>query len=119
MRQWHVDPRLLCQKHLLGEHVEHHMMVGAIRHGLSIAGWVGKGLIDVRTIRERHDAIATEMEARGIKHQSPLRPYTLDGLHVASVNPLVSILELERRCKACARRIEQSLAKSFTNHTSV
>ena len=31
MRQWMVDPRLLCRKHLLGEHVENHMFIGTLK----------------------------------------------------------------------------------------
>jgi hypothetical protein len=27
---WMVDPRLVCSKHLLGEHVELHMFVGCL-----------------------------------------------------------------------------------------
>lgn len=43
MRQWLVDPRCLCDKHLLGEHVEHHMFIGTLRKNKSIQGYLDKG----------------------------------------------------------------------------
>lgn len=39
MRMWLVPTRFVRRKHLLGEHVEHHMLVGSIHKGLSMAGF--------------------------------------------------------------------------------
>ena len=36
MRMWNVDPKLMCNKHLLGEHVEMHMFFGTIQKGISM-----------------------------------------------------------------------------------
>lgn len=36
MRMWMVPPELMCRQHLLGEHVELHMFVGAINKGTSV-----------------------------------------------------------------------------------
>ena len=41
MRMWMVDPKKMCRKHLLGEHVEIHMMVGTLLKGRSIDGFLG------------------------------------------------------------------------------
>ena len=38
MRMWMVPVQYMCRKHLLGEHVEHHMLVGSIHKGLSMRG---------------------------------------------------------------------------------
>lgn len=33
MRMWVVNPKILCRKHLLGEHVELHMATGHLQRG--------------------------------------------------------------------------------------
>jgi Pyrimidine dimer DNA glycosylase len=45
MRMWLVDPRLMCSQHLLGEHVELHMLVGSLNRkktsmAFYAAGWL-------------------------------------------------------------------------------
>jgi hypothetical protein len=61
----------MCRRHLLGEHVETHMMVGALLRGKNLEGFYD-GLIDTRLIRVRHDTVAAEMLRRGYRHDSPL-----------------------------------------------
>ena len=36
MRMWLVPPSHMCRKHLLGEHVELHMLLGTLKKGKSI-----------------------------------------------------------------------------------
>ena len=103
MRMWNVNPKMLCRKHLLGEHVEQHMFLGTILHGSSLNGYVVKGLVDTRLIKQRHDQLAEEMKNRGYNHKSPLE-YE-DKLSLGTVNPQISIQELVRRCPDCAQRI--------------
>ena len=105
MRQWHVDPALLCRKHLLGEHVEHHMMVGTLRKNRSLAGHIERGQIAVHTIIERHAALAAEMKRRGMQHSSPLPR----GTHAlvwteGHVDSEANLVELARRCSDCRAR---------------
>ena len=50
MRMWMVDPRIMCRQHLLGEHVEIHMFVGAISRGKSVKGYLEKGLLEVHNM---------------------------------------------------------------------
>ena len=45
MRMWMVPPSKMCRKHLLGEHVELHMIAACLRLGKSIRGYVETGLI--------------------------------------------------------------------------
>ena len=99
---WLVDPQVMCRKHLLGEHVEMHMLVGTIARGKSLAGYVAKGLIDTTQIQSRHDALAQEMLARGYKHKSPLVVPPVEAM--GHVDSLASIKELARRCELCASR---------------
>ena len=43
MRMWMIDPKLLCRKHLLGEHLEIHMFVGTINKGINVGVGVFAG----------------------------------------------------------------------------
>lgn len=65
MRMWMVNPKLLCGKHLRGEHVEMHMFEGCIRLGKSIKGYLEKGFVDPKRIKSRHNELAQEMLNRG------------------------------------------------------
>lgn len=72
MRMWAIDPSRLCRQHLLGEHVELHMMVGSLNKGISMEGYYTKGLVDTDQIEARHEALVAEMTVRGMRHKSPL-----------------------------------------------
>jgi hypothetical protein len=98
---WMVDPKIMCRKHLLGEHVELHMFVGTIKKGVSLDGYVSRGLVDTTKIVSRHEILVTEMIARGYNHQSPL-PY-VDTLGIGKVDAIASAVELHRRCPDCAK----------------
>ncbi len=104
MRMWNVDPRLMCRKHLLGEHVEMHMFAGTLAKGVSIKGYLDGGLVEVDRIRIRHDELAAEMERRGYKHSSPLRD-DCPSFCAGRVNADENLAELARRCPQCAAAI--------------
>jgi hypothetical protein len=72
MRMWMVNPKRMCRKHLLGEHVELHMLLGSLRKNRSIQGFLDAGLLQPQAVNQRHEALVEEMEARGYKHSSPL-----------------------------------------------
>ena len=101
MRMWLVNPRLMCRRHLLGEHVELHMMVGCIVRGKSLAGYIETGLIDTRLIRRRHLELVREMERRGYTHASELPAFKALGKG-GGIDAAGNLLELRRRCKSCA-----------------
>jgi hypothetical protein len=107
MRQWMVDPKLLCQKHLLGEHVESHMFIGTLKKGKSLKGYIDKGLVEVHNIQKRHDILADEMKRRGMNHNSPLEEFPL---YVSGVvDSKENLEELKRRCPYCLSRIQEEL----------
>lgn len=106
MRMWNVDPKLLCRKHLLGEHLETHYFIGTIRKGKSIKGYITNGLVEVHNILRRHDELAEEMKRRGYKHKSPARECNL--WECGCVDSEHNIVELHRRCSECRKRIERS-----------
>ena len=104
MRMWLVDPRVMCRQHLLGEHVELHMLVGHIRLKRAMGKFVTTGLVDTRKIAARHKALVGEMGRRGYNHQSPLH-YT-DLLKQGHVDVKASLVELVRRCPECRSRVK-------------
>lgn len=114
MRMWMVDPRVMCRKHLLGEHVELHMLVGAILKGKSLKGFIDKKLI-CNSIRKRHSQLVKEMKARGYTHKSPLPPFKYN--FKAQVNEEDSLKELLRRCPEC-RKNHGVLAQDFYDHVN-
>lgn len=105
MRMWKVNPRVMCSKHLRGEHVEMHMFVGTINKGISIKGYIAKGLVEVEHIRKRHDEIAEELVRRGGCHQSPLPNF--ESRVIGRVSTEDNLRELARRCSECRRLQEE------------
>ncbi len=107
MRQWLVDPKMLCRKHLLGEHVEHHMFVGTIKKGISVNGYLRDGLLEPETLQHRHNEIVVEMERRGYNHKSPLENVDISHLSKGKISIDRNIRDLMNRCEECAKRIEE------------
>lgn len=109
MRQWHVPVDCLCNKHLLGEHVEHHMFRSVILRGNSVEGYIKDGLLWLGTLKSRHDQIAKAIEARGMRHTSFFHPFDekqeMFGTVAFSVPE--NLRELQRRCPECRQRIEK------------
>lgn len=75
MRIWDLPPRLLCRKHLLGEHNELHIMWKCITEQRS--GWANHPETQrwrgrLAAMYRRHDALVREMHRRGFNHKSPL-----------------------------------------------
>lgn len=101
MRMWKVDPKKMCRKHLLGEHVEMHMFAGTINKGSGLKGYIEGGLVEVHSIKDRHAALALEMQARGYRHSSPLPDFTW--FEAGRVSIQDNERELCRRCKDCSK----------------
>jgi len=111
---WNVDPKLLCRKHLLGEHLEMHMFINAIREKKSIAGYLANGLVEPERIVKRHNELAREMQNRGYHHRSDVseedarivEEYSAGNEHSGHVNVERSIRDLLARCNECAQRMK-------------
>jgi hypothetical protein len=101
MRMWLIDPKKMCRQHLLGEHVEMHMFVGAINKNISIDGYIDGGLVEPRKIKARHSELVAEMKRRGMNHKSPLPKFSVRGLPKGNVDIKANMKELKRRCKEC------------------
>ena len=75
MRIWDISPKKLCRNHLLGEHRELHAIWSVIVNGKKgyarhpeTLRWKGK----LKALYGRHEALVSEMAARGYRHLSPL-----------------------------------------------
>jgi len=110
MRMWMIDPRLLCRKHLLGEHGEIHKH----RHNFVKQHSISKRVspvvqIEPKSMESRHDELAAEMLRRGFNHQSPFEQpdisYLPDSERNAVVDINVSMSDLIERCPICKKNM--------------
>jgi len=108
MRMWMISPHLLCRKHLLGEHVEIHMLCGAMQGGKSLAGHLERGQLEPQNAQRRHLELVVEMARRGYNHRSPLPIVHVRPHQHGYVNAEQSQLDLIARCPDCRARAEES-----------
>jgi hypothetical protein len=96
---WGIDPSLLCQKHLCGEHVEMHMFRGTILKGISTKGYLENNLVMLGKIKERHDLLSKEMIKRKMNHKTPMGKFDEGTGGIIDVE--ANIKDLRKRCKEC------------------
>lgn len=105
MRMWMTDPKIMCRQHLLGEHVELHMFVGTINHGIKVDGYIRNNLLEIKSIISRHEELVKEMKKRGMNHQSPLPSFNQSKLPKMfvdyTINKESALNDLLGRCKLC------------------
>ncbi len=110
MRMWMMNPRLMCRKHLLGEHNELHKFVPYFKKKYKIDKRISPIVqIELSSYEKRHAQLANEMRRRGYSHKSPLKvpdfSYLPKKQFLAKVDKKQSIYELKRRCAECRKRI--------------
>jgi len=116
-----VDPKILCTKHLLGEHVEIHMFVGTIKKGKSLRGYVDNNLVEPGCFVTRHNDLVREHISRGGIHKSSLNLNevidlvdTLErDIRENNVDSKKSLQELLFRCPRCKERFDSLYASEF------
>ena len=107
MRMWMTDPSIMCRKHLLGEHVEIHMIVGHMKKFRSIKGFVKNNCIEPESLMSRHSQLVNEMVSRGYNHKSELDipvnllDYLSEEDRLAKVLANLSLEDLTTRCSNC------------------
>lgn len=112
MRMWMVDTKKMCRKHLLGEHVELHMLVGHLKRKRSITGFLENNCMEPSSIFSRHQEIAEEINSRGYTHKSALEgtedllDYLTEEERNTRVDSTSSFAELIKRCPECRKRSE-------------
>jgi len=105
-----IEPELLCNKHLIGEHGEIHKHKHNFVKKHNISGRIRPVVqIEPSSMKTRHDEIAIEMLKRGMNHKSdydqPDISYLSKDLRFAKVDIEVSKKDLIERCQDCKNRI--------------
>jgi len=102
---WGIDPKKLCNQHLLGEHVEMHMFLGCIKKGVSLKGYYDNRLVCTNLIKKRHDDLVIEMISRDMKHNSPIAEIDFfRNFKYGEIDLEANINELMSRCSKCKER---------------
>lgn len=116
MRMWMIDPRLLCTKHLIGEHGEiHKHRHNFVKHH-KISGRISPIVqIEPENMGKRHDELALEMNRRKDgSHKSPYSQPDLSYLKLSEICARVDLVynmkDLSTRCTNCRDRIENNLS---------
>ncbi|UCD03925.1 MAG: hypothetical protein JSW73_05305 [Candidatus Woesearchaeota archaeon] len=101
MRNWNISPKLMCNKHLVGEHGEIHKSVANLRYTKKwTLSLTAKGFLEPQNFLERHNELAKEMINRRMNHRSPLDVSELY-LPKGKVDIRKSISDLKERCPQC------------------
>lgn len=115
MRMWMINPKLLCNKHLLGEHGELHKFIPSFKKRHRIDNRVSPVVqVELTSYQSRHDELAEEMLSRGMNHKSPL-PELPDFSYLpreqfeAKVDRDTSKVDLYKRCNDCKLRLYWSM----------
>ena len=92
------------------------MVLGSLRKGISLDGYLRAGLLFPAALEERHHELVVEMEVRNYSHNTPLHltsevarliaPYYYDIELYGSIM-IASIHELFKRCDQCRINIER------------
>jgi hypothetical protein len=105
-----VDPELMCDTHLRGEHYEIHMLIGCLKRNRGIDGYIKNNCLQPNCIIERHDAVVKELNKRGFNHKSPVKESDINYDAIKAeymlfeVNVEASKKDLFCRCGACKYR---------------
>ena len=109
---WMIDAKLLCNKHLLGEHGEIHKHRHNFVKKHSISGRIAPIVqIEPMSMKSRHDELTIEMERRFNKkydshYEQPDLSYLADSERLAKVDISISQLDLYSRCNDCKNRLK-------------
>lgn len=103
-----VPPEAMCNKHLLGEHGELHKFLHNWTKQHRVDGRLAGNAMEPGSYKARHDALAAEMLARGMNHQSPLVQPDFSYLPAEQQGFTVDVESnwrlLVARCEACSSR---------------
>lgn len=117
MRMWLCDPKIMCQKHLCGEHLEMHMFLGSLKKRTKVDGYIKNNLFEPRSLYQRHKDLANEMIKRGYKHKSPLNEINCSlVLNLSNeqqyweIDKKSALKELINRCPNCYERFKNTQA---------
>lgn len=119
MRMWMIDPDLMCNKHLLGEHGEIHKHCHNFVKKHSVRKRLELRQIFPSLMKKRHDELAQEMIRRGMKHNSPYEMPDIsylgeEGLIVPTEQDIQNnLIDLAGRCEECRDLINSTHKRYF------
>lgn len=105
MRQWNIEPVLMCNKHILAEHRDMHKTRAMQARNADLTRYYEQGLIHPYTWLPRHDHLVIEMGARGLAHHSPVEQVMGHYPITLHLNVAANRADLYHRCEACAKRM--------------
>ncbi|MFW6219844.1 MAG: pyrimidine dimer DNA glycosylase/endonuclease V [bacterium] len=110
MRMWMINPKYLCNKHLIGEHGEIHKHRHNFIKKHSVLGRLYPIIqIEPMSMLDRHDELVKEMIIRNMNHKSPYIMPDVSYIDKQYLNLKVdrdySIRDLMTRCEDCRKRI--------------
>lgn len=110
MRMMMVNPKMMCNSHLLGNWHEVFMIVGAIRKGTKLDGYFAHNCLEIKAIPQWYAHLKFEMERRGM-HPVKELPLNYDYSYLGDkvdikVDVHKSKCDLMQRCDECRKRIE-------------
>lgn len=101
---WMIDPKTMCRQHLLGEHAEIHMFIGAVESGYSVKGYLEKGLLEFHNLYDRHEELIAEMKRRNYRHNSTINKKWKRAEMQGYIDKNRNLAELLDRCSRCRKR---------------
>jgi hypothetical protein len=115
MRQWTLDPMLMCIQHISGEHLETHMFLSAMKEDRSLDGFYDHGLFfGPKFLKERHELLADELPG----HKTPLEfeiDFSYVDITLDASNKIKSTLTLLSRCENCRKKYDLWLGEGAAN----
>jgi len=111
-----VDPKIMCRKHLMGEHVETHMFFGTLKKGIKVDGYLKNNLFEPKSLSSRHQQLSDEMIRRGYNHKSFIIESDIDSINTLKPNQIFweinresALNDLISRCPECRRNYENKM----------
>ena len=108
---WMIEPALMCNKHLIGEHGELHKFLHNWIKKHKIDGRIKGNAIEPLSYKSRHEALSIEMLRRGMNHKSPLEQPNFDYLPDYQKQYIVDIkvneILISERCEDCRQRLNR------------
>lgn len=116
MRMWMLNPKILCDKHLRGEHGELHKFKPSFDRMYSITNRIHPIVqIEPANMKTRHDELVKEMIRRNMMHMShyelPDLSYLPKHQLYAKADIVFNTKDLCDRCNDCKKRLLEFVEK--------
>lgn len=105
-RNWMVNPRIHCVRHLVGAHAECHIFAGILYKQRKVNGYIKNNCLELENLIYYHSLLADEMLRRGYSHKSELNKLPdISYLNSEQINFKIdrekSLEDLLNRCSEC------------------